>query len=83
MLGADKVSFFMPDEIDPHADVVCLLGGSEESKLVDVDVGEKGYGKAVVSFSDRFVACTFEAYLWRRLGLVHVYQRISHGRRVA
>ncbi|KAL1495919.1 hypothetical protein AB1Y20_014561 [Prymnesium parvum] len=74
----EKVSFYLPDEIDPDADIVRLVGGSEESEIIEI--GDKTFGKQMFTYAGRYTSCTFEAYVQRRLNLVHVYQRVSHGR---
>lgn len=78
MLLAEKVVFYLPDQIDPDADIVLLLGGTEVSQLVDV--GDRDFGKQMFAYAGRYTSCTFEAYVQRRQNLVHVYQRVSHGR---
>ena len=75
----NKVSFYLPDEIDPEADIVRLLGGPDSSELLDIE-GGKGIGRQMFTFAGRYTPCTFEAYVQRRQKLVHVYQRVSHGR---
>ena len=66
----DKVVFYLPDVIDPAADVVKLVGGPEASEVLQLD-GDKTRGRQMFTFAGRYTACAFEAYVHRLQNLVH------------